>query len=115
MKKKIVLIFYTLSSQLILLTTYALAANNSGVPSSNKPTGNLKQWSCAVLSWSKIAILVIGTAMFLFAGVIYMTSAGNLNRISYAKKLITGAVSAILVLYLGLWFLKIVMGIELCK
>ena len=74
---------------------------------------DIERWSNKIFSWAQIVIIPVATAIFILAGITYMTSGGNPNRITFAKKLITGAVSAILVLYLGKYFLKIVLGVDL--
>lgn len=71
----------------------------------------LDKWSDRVFIWAQLVIIPVSTTIFIFAGITYMTSGGNPNRVAFAKKLITGAVSAILVLYLGKYFLKIVLGV----
>lgn len=47
----------------------------------------------------------------MFAGVIYMTSSGNPDRIKTSKKLIMGALTGVAVIVLGRFFLKYVIGV----
>ena len=68
-------------------------------------------WIKRVYSFSQGAILTLATAVMVFAGVTYMTSAGNENQIKLSKKLIIGALSGVAVMVLGKFFLTVVIGV----
>ena len=102
MKQKAKLILQVVSINFALITT-SFAAAASGP--------DIKTWSESLFTWSQYIMVIIATAIFVLAGIIYTTSAGNPSRVSYAKKLIVGAVSALLVLFLGRFFLTNVIGV----
>ncbi len=70
-------------------------------------------WVSAVFSWSQNAVLVLAVAVIMVAGAIYMTSAGNTERIKLSKKLIVGALTGVGVLILGKFFIVYVVGLEI--
>jgi hypothetical protein len=68
-------------------------------------------WMKQVFEFSQTAILLLATAVIVFAGIIYMTSAGNPKQIELAKRLILGALSGVAVIILGKFFLVSVVGV----
>lgn len=70
-------------------------------------------WAYDVFEWSQIVIPILATVVIIFAGAIYMTSAGNPNRIGFAKKLITGALTGVAIIILGRFFVTYVIGVEI--
>lgn len=70
-------------------------------------------WLKQVFEFSQTAILLLATAVIVFAGVIYMTSAGNPKQIEMSKKFILGALSGVAVIVLGKFFLITVVGVPL--
>lgn len=68
-------------------------------------------WMEAAWLWTQRAILILSVAALIFAGTMYMTSAGNPKRVEYAKKVIWGAISAVIVVVLGKFFLTKVVGV----
>jgi hypothetical protein len=68
-------------------------------------------WLRHIFQWAQGAILVAATVVIMFAGVIYMTSSGNPDRIKTSKKLIMGALTGVAVIVLGRFFLKYVIGV----
>jgi hypothetical protein len=74
---------------------------------------NIEEYSKALFKWARVTIIIVVTAIFVIAGIIYMTSGGNPNRVSLAKRLLTGGISAILVLFLGEFFLRVIVGVNI--
>lgn len=79
----------------------------------NADYGPLNKFSNALFRWSQVAMIFIAGGIFIFAGIVYMTSAGNPNRVALAKRLVTGAVAALIVLFLGMFFLRMVIGVNI--
>lgn len=69
-------------------------------------------WLSAVWGWAQGAVLLLAVGGFITAGVVYMTSAGDPQRTTLAKKIITGSLSAVAVIVLGKFFLTKVIGIR---
>lgn len=65
----------------------------------------------AIFSWAQVAIIILAVGAIVFAGIIYMTSAGNPKRIEMSKKLIWGALTGVAVMILGRLFLTKVVGV----
>ena len=70
-------------------------------------------WLKQVFEFSQTAILLLATAVIVFAGITYMTSAGNPKQIELSKKLILGALSGVAVIVLGKFFLVAVVGVPM--
>lgn len=68
-------------------------------------------WVQKVWEWSSGAILIFSVGAVILAGIFWMTSTGDPKRIAFAKKLLLGAVSAILVIVLGKMFLTNFIGV----
>lgn len=89
----------------------ALAEKNIFGVDCSSAASPLNCWQQSVFSWAQRAMLVVATVVIIFAGVIYMTSAGNPERVTLSKKLIYGALTGVAVIILGRFFLKYVIGV----
>jgi hypothetical protein len=102
----------TLLTYLLITPSLAFAATIEplfdGCDNSADP---LKCWLEKVFDWSQMAILVLATVVIVIAGVLYMTSAGNPDRITQSKKLIYGALTGVAIIILGRFFLTAIIGI----
>lgn len=68
-------------------------------------------WLSEVYSFAQTAVLLLSTGSLVVAGIFYMTSAGDPKRMDFAKRLITGSLSAVAVIVLGRFFLTRVIGV----
>lgn len=98
-----------------LLPVATLAADDgyrlfttAGCDTSTEP---LSCFTLEVFKFAQVAIIVLAVGAIVFAGVIYMTSAGNPKQIEMAKKLILGALTGVAVMVLGRLFLTQVVGV----
>ena len=73
--------------------------------------GSYECWIQGVWNWSMLIIIPLATIVLIAAGIIYMTSGGNPDRVSLAKKMIFGALSGLALLVLGKVFLVNILGI----
>jgi hypothetical protein len=63
--------------------------------------GDYKSWIVEVWRWAMAIIVPLSALMVTAAGVIYMTSGGNPQRVGLAKKIAIGVVSGIALLILA--------------
>lgn len=77
-------------------------------------TGNClssyEDWLSEVWGWAMMIIVPLSVLILSAAGVLYMTSEGDSNRIGLAKKLIVGVVSGVGLLVLARLLLIIILG-----
>lgn len=62
-------------------------------------------WISKVWDWATAIIIPLAVIVIVAAGIIYMTSGGNPDRIGLAKKMILGALSGVALLLLARIFL----------
>lgn len=67
-------------------------------------------WVKDVWSWSMKIIIPLSVLILTAAGVIYMTSEGDSNRVGLAKKMIIGVASGVGILVLGRLLLQVIIG-----
>jgi hypothetical protein len=71
----------------------------------------LNCWIGKVFAFAQTAIYILSIGAIILAGILYMTSMGDPNRVGLAKKLLVGAASAIAIMVLGRFFLTKVIGV----
>lgn len=69
-----------------------------------------EEWIGLVWNWTMLTLIPLSTLILIGAGVIYMTSEGDSNRIALAKKLIIGVFSGIGILILGRVLIYFILG-----
>lgn len=60
-----------------------------------------EEWISLVWNWGLKIVIPLGVLVIAIAGVIYMTSGGNENRVALAKRIAGAAIAGIAVLILG--------------
>lgn len=69
-------------------------------------------WIDKVWAWALTAMIPLSVLVTAVAGVIYMTSAGNPDRVSLAKKMIIGVLSGLGLIVLSRILLTFVIGVD---
>ncbi len=77
---------------------------------SGRCVSSYEQWIAEVWGWAMMIIVPLSVLILSAAGVLYMTSEGDSNRIGLAKKLIIGVVSGVGLLVLARLLLVIILG-----
>lgn len=72
-------------------------------------------WINAAFNWATIGLVTSSVASVIAAGIIYMVSMGNPERLKKAKSMIVGAFSGLLVIILAKFFLTTVIGVSWLK
>lgn len=113
MRKKIQHIVF-ISSLSLLLASTALAANNSTAPTKTVPINSpIIANSIPALVRSIVTTILgivgaIALAMFVYGGVMWMTSAGNQNRVEKGKETLIWATFGLIVIFGSYALLKVV-------
>ena len=105
MKEKIKSLVWVISAAALIVPGLAMAQLSVGIPST-QATGisnqNIIQTLGNVLKWMLAAVGVLGVIAFVIAGIMYLTAAGDEDRIKLAKNAMTYAVMGIVVALIGL-------------
>lgn len=104
MKNKIKKAGYAVASSLILLPTVALAQWQQGktnAQSGGTPTGSIYEIIKLIMNWMLGILGFLGIIAFVFAGILYLTSAGDETRIEKAKKAMLMALVGVIVALVG--------------
>lgn len=71
---------------------------------------NYDCWISEAWKWTLAIIIPLSVVVVIIAGIVYMTSAGDPNRIAFAKKLLLGVASGLGLLILARVFLATIFG-----
>lgn len=105
MKNKIKLL--ASSAIVAALTVPALAMAQFQSPSgTNLPAGSVSGIIKNIMNWMLGIVGVLGVIGFAIAGILYLTAAGDEERIATAKKAMTWSIVGVVVALLGLVILK---------
>ncbi len=107
MKNKIKKIAYAVSSGL-LLAPVAVLAQYSPPDNTNLPGGTVFEIISNLMKWILALVGIIGVIGFAIAGILYLTAAGNEDRISQAKKAMIMSIIGVIVALIGLVILQAV-------
>ena len=99
MKTKIKKIVYSITS-LGLLTPVMLLAY-SAPADTDLPTGSITDIVKTIMTWILGMVGFLGVIGFAIAGILYLTSAGDEDRIGTAKKAMTWSIVGVIVALLG--------------
>ena len=99
MKTKIKKVIYSITS-LGLLTPATLLAY-SAPAGTTLPTGTVKGIVSQFMTWILGMVGFLGVIGFAIAGILYLTSAGDEDRIGTAKKAMTWSIVGVIVALLG--------------
>jgi uncharacterized membrane protein len=101
MKNKIRLIAYSISSSVLAAPALTFAQistpRGTGLPSSS-----VFEIISSIMYWLLALVGIIGVIGFAIAGLIYLTAAGDEDRISKAKSALTYSIIGVIVALLGL-------------
>lgn len=105
MKTKIKFLVSTIS--VTVLTVPALAMAQFQSPSgTNLPSGSVSGIIKNIMNWMLGIVGVLGVIGFAISGILYLTAAGDEDRIATAKKAMTWSIVGVVVALLGLVILK---------
>ncbi|HDZ85451.1 MAG TPA: hypothetical protein ENH35_02825 [Candidatus Moranbacteria bacterium] len=107
MKNKIKKIAYTVSSGLLLAPVVVLA-QYAAPDNTNLPGGTVFNIISNLMKWLLALVGVIGVIGFAIAGILYLTAAGNEDRVSQAKKAMIMSIIGVIVALVGLVILQAV-------
>lgn len=72
----------------------------------NLPSGSIMNIAQNIMNWLLSLVGILGVIGFAIAGILYLTAAGDEDRIGTAKKAMTWAIVGVLVALLGLVVVK---------
>jgi cytochrome bd-type quinol oxidase subunit 2 len=105
MKGKIKSLKWIISAAALTVPGLAMAQLSVGIPTTAN-TGisnqNILQTLSNVLKWMLAAVGILGVLAFVVAGIMYLTAAGDEDRIKTAKNAMTYAVVGLVVALVGL-------------
>lgn len=107
MKNKIKKIAYAASSGLLLAPMAVLAQFNPP-DGTNLPGGTIFEIISNLMKWILALVGIIGVIGFAIAGIMYLTAAGDDDRISNAKKAMVMSIIGVIVALVGLVILQAV-------
>lgn len=67
----------------------------------NLPKGNLKDTTVRIVQWALGFLGLIAAIFMIYGGIMWMTSAGNEERVKKAKSLLTSAVIGLIIILLS--------------
>jgi hypothetical protein len=117
MKRKLLIIFSSLSASVLGITIFpkpVFAADLTACFYSvfgHAYVCTYNDWFNLGWQWVAIVVVPLSGVMLVWAGFLWMTSAGDPEKIGTAKKIITGVVSGILLLVLARVFIVNVIGL----
>lgn len=97
--KKIV---YSVVAATALLAPVAALAQFAVPANTNLPQGTVLDIVTNIMKWLLIVVGILAVIAFVIAGILYLTSAGNEDRISSAKKAMVYAIIGVVVALVGL-------------
>ena len=100
--KKIIYGFF--ASLLVLPVVVRAGWGDTGLQNANNsdlPTGTITDIVISLMNWLLALVGIIGIIGFVIAGIIYLTSAGDDNRIGTAKKAMTWSIVGVIVALIG--------------
>lgn len=100
MKNKIRKIFGTVS--VALLTAPVMAMGQSFIPDADIPDAPITEIARGIMRWILIIVGILGVIGFAIAGIMYLTAAGDEDRIKQAKSAMIYSIVGIIVALLGL-------------
>jgi hypothetical protein len=107
MKNKIKAI--AVSASVLALTVPALAMAQFQAPSgTNLPTGSISGIVKNIMNWMLGIVGILGVIGFAIAGILYLTAAGDEDRIAVAKKAMMYSILGVVVALIGLVILRAV-------
>jgi len=107
MKTKIRSLASTIS--VVALTVPALAMAQFQAPSgTNLPSGTVSGIIKNIMNWMLGIVGILGVIGFAIAGILYLTAAGDEDRIATAKKAMTYSILGVVVALIGLVILRAV-------
>lgn len=111
MKKKYSYVLTGLGSVLTVPNLAIAAAPGCFDTVFGKQACSYEDWIKLVWPWALSIAVSLSIVMVAAAGMVWMTSAGNPDRITTAKKMITGALSGLALLVLARVFLVSILGL----
>jgi Fe2+ transport system protein B len=120
MKTKIKKIAYGIGASILLLPGLALAdvtdttvAGGGGfvIPDPGLPKGTLTQIMTQAMNFLLYAVGIIAVISFAISGILYLTAAGDEDRIKTAKKAMVMSIVGVVVALLGVVILQAVKGL----
>jgi type IV secretory pathway VirB2 component (pilin) len=79
----------------------AVNFNNSGVEGSGLSTKDLKSSINAIIGWALGSLGLIAVILIIYGGFMWLTAAGNEERISKAKQIISAAIIGLVIILLA--------------
>jgi len=107
MKNKIKLIASSVSVAALTLPIVAFAQFQPPV-GTNLPSGRISDIVMQVMYWLLLLVGAIGVIGFAIAGILYLTAAGDEDRIEIAKRAMLYSIVGVIVALLGLVILRAV-------
>ena len=102
MTKKIRNAFYTVASTALLLPAVVGAQYNLNGPPGNLPgETDANEMIIRIINWVLGILASLSILMIIIAGIIYITSGGDENRVGQAKSWLTYAIVGLIVALLG--------------
>jgi len=109
MKTKIKKIVYGISS-VALFAPMAVLAQLKEPTGTQLPIGSISAIVTGFMNWILILVGVVGVIAFAIAGILYLTAAGNEERIKTAKRAMMFSIVGVIVALLGLVILRAAQG-----
>ena len=109
MKNKIKSAIYAVSALVMAVPALASAQLGRGMQSagnSGAPSGTITDIVTQIMYWLMGLVGVVGVIGFAIAGILYLTAAGDEDRIGTAKKAMLYSIIGVIVAILGLVILK---------
>lgn len=111
MKTKIKKIAYGIGSAILLAPGLALGATGFNLPQpAGVPTGSLTDIITQAMNFLLYAVGIIGVISFAISGILYLTAAGDEERIKKAKSAMIASIVGVLVALMGVVILKAAQG-----
>jgi hypothetical protein len=86
-----------------VLTVPALAFAQFAAPSGTQlPSGSIMNIIKSIMNWLLTLVGILGVIGFAIAGILYLTAAGDEDRIGLAKRAMTWSIVGVIVALLGL-------------
>ena len=101
MKKIGNFVYFEFVGIFFLILPFLTSAQYSPPSGTQLPTGDLTQIIITVMQWILVILGAIGVIGFVIAGIIYLTSAGDDNRIGTAKKAMLYSIIGVIVGIMG--------------